>query len=449
MATTNGDARLPWLAFVMVAFGAVGIVAGCGRTSRHGAPAASGGTTDGAGGLSGSDAGGADATSEAGAGATPSSAGGSAGAPSSVGGRATGGSAGAPSSAGTVGTAGTSSSAAGIGAAAGMDGISGAGAAAGVGGAPARVVLQPGEVAVGVQSSCALVGDGTAKCWGNNDYGQLGNGEKRGGALKAAPVIGLSGLKMLASGEYHVCALTFEGTVSCWGLINDSSTPLPVSGLSDIAMIAVSASDSCALRRDGTVWCWAKNSDPVAVVGIDDATFIAVGNAHRCAVLADGSVKCWGSNGGGELGDGTTASSQAPVWAKGMTDAVLLALGSGFSCALTTQLRASCWGDRAPSGTADDVVLLTADDESACIAQVGTFPQCSGSELPAMGLTGLVDADLDLAELKGMAFDSGHGCVVVGDAGARSAWCWGSNVWGQLGAGTEASSAPVRVEQFP
>jgi alpha-tubulin suppressor-like RCC1 family protein len=306
--------------------------------------------------------------------------------------------------------------------------------------------LQPGEVAVGVQSSCALVGDGTAKCWGSSGYGQLGTGVKGAEQATAATVVGLSGLKMLASGEYHACALDFDGIVSCWGgLLLDDRPPFAVPGLSDVAMIAAGGSHTCALRRDGRVLCWGHKFDgsvpqPIAVDGITDAKFIATADGHGCAALAGGAVSCW------DQGDDMTLSASA----QGVSDAALVAVGGGFSCVLTTQFRVNCWGSQAPSGNPEDVVVLTANERSACIAQPNTFPQCSGgNQLASTGLGESTNRELDLAQIKGVAIGAYHGCVVAGDPGARSAFCWGSNSRGQLGARVEDSVTPVRVLDFP
>jgi hypothetical protein len=133
-----------------------------------------------------------------------------------------------------------------------------------------------------------------------------------------------------------------------------------------------------------------------------------------------------------------------------VTDAALVVVGNGFSCALTTQFRVSCWGSQAPSGDPEGVVILTANDRSACIAQLNTFPECSGgNQLASAGLAESTNRDLDLARIEGVAIGKYHGCVVTGDPGARSAFCWGGNSRGQLGAYVEDSGSPVRVLDFP
>ena len=445
-------------AWVTVGLGAVVSVVACGRSTHESAPEIPGvgGTLGGAGtgGATEPAVGGAVSAGDAGTGAMSSTSGGTG---AGNGGAGTGGSAGISSAAGATNTAGESSSAGGIGArGAGAASGTAGGAAAGEGGAvavapscstePGCTPLQPGEVVVGVQSSCALVGDGTAKCWGSNGYGQLGTGEQGYENARAAPVVGLSGLKMLASGDYHACALGTDGVVSCWGgLLQDDRPPFAVPGLSDVVMIAAGGSHNCALRRNGTVWCWGHHFDgsvpePIAVAGITTATFIATGDSHGCAILAEGSVSCW------DQSDDTALSASA----QGVSDAALLVVSSAFSCALTKQFRVDCWGSGAPSGDAEDVVILTANDRSAFIAQPNTFPQCSGgNHLASRGLAESTNRELVLADITGVSIGAYHGCVVTEDAGTRSAFCWGGNSRGQLGAGGDDSATPVRVSDFP
>ncbi|RZI54990.1 MAG: hypothetical protein EOP14_07815, partial [Pseudomonas sp.] len=79
----------------------------------------------------------------------------------------------------------------------------------------------PFSGAVGISSgfyfNCSLMTNGTVQCWGQNDYGQLGDGTT---TTRAAPkmVSGLTNVAAIASGSYHSCALINDGTVKCWGL---------------------------------------------------------------------------------------------------------------------------------------------------------------------------------------------------------------------------------------
>jgi alpha-tubulin suppressor-like RCC1 family protein len=203
---------------------------------------------------------------------------------------------------------------------------------------------------VGDQFACALVSGGSVECWGLNNGDQLGNGT---GTNSSTPVAAsyLSGLTVtaIAPGEFHVCALLSGGTVQCWGnndwgdlgngTETNSSTPVAVSGLSGVTAISTGDLFACALLSGGTVQCWGFNASgelgnssttgpqtcsssegsgacsttPVAVTGLSGVTDVSVGYLSACALVSGGSVQCWGLNSSGQLGNGTTTSSDTPV----------------------------------------------------------------------------------------------------------------------------------------
>ena len=67
--------------------------------------------------------------------------------------------------------------------------------------------------------ACALLVDGTVRCWGFNGFGQLGFGVGATVSVTAGTVTGLSGVIAITIGQYHSCALLADGTVACWGLV--------------------------------------------------------------------------------------------------------------------------------------------------------------------------------------------------------------------------------------
>jgi hypothetical protein len=192
----------------------------------------------------------------------------------------------------------------------------------------ASVPVQVDGLSSGVQSiaadgrwSCA-VQSGAARCWGENSSGQLANGSVVNSAVPV-PISGLaSGVQAIAPGYFHGCAIVNEA-VLCWGdnkqgqLGNGSPDPSPVPvpplGLGSGAQaIASGVFSSCALI-DGGVKCWGGRSrTPVAVPGLSGVQDLAVGDVQACA-LSNGSVLCWGSNRRGELGDGTAVDRATPV----------------------------------------------------------------------------------------------------------------------------------------
>ena len=211
--------------------------------------------------------------------------------------------------------------------------------------------------------TCAVTGARAVRCWGNNSYGQLGDGETaepdEGMRNRYEPVdvVGLSGVVDVAAGMVHTCALTERGRVACWGA-NDQgqlgdaagATPSPaegefdqipppgrsvpgdVAGLpADVRAIST-ANRTCAVTSGGRVLCWGPR-DPGHVAGETDpeplttssstptevpglaaaASVVAVGASNTCVSTAQGAVSCWGDNNAGQLGDGTTLRRREPV----------------------------------------------------------------------------------------------------------------------------------------
>lgn len=227
-------------------------------------------------------------------------------------------------------------------------------------------------IATGMIHSCALV-NGGVKCWGSNGFGQLGDGSDTQ-RLAPVQVSGLaSGVQAIATGGEHSCALTSGGGVKCWGnndfgqLGNNSTikqhTPVDVSGLAS-GVIAISAGrfHTCAITSGGAAKCWGANDNgqlgdnsqterhvPVNVSGLGSGTVsIAAGYAHSCARTGSGGVKCWGGNSWGQLGNGSNSDSPVPVNVNGLTSGAL-AIGVGWdhSCAVIGAGRVLCWGSNA------------------------------------------------------------------------------------------------------
>ena len=127
-------------------------------------------------------------------------------------------------------------------------------------------------LSAGSEHLCAMLSTGSVLCWGANLYGQLGDGTNM---LKTTPtaVSGLSsGVVALACGTSSTCAVLSTGGVKCWGLNNygqlgdgtiiNRLTPTAVSGLSSgVAAIAAGIYYTCALLLTGDVKCWGSNGN--------------------------------------------------------------------------------------------------------------------------------------------------------------------------------------------
>ena len=245
--------------------------------------------------------------------------------------------------------------------------------------------LQNGVLAItsGDRHTCALTIAGAVKCWGNNHDSQLGDGT---GVDKNTPVDVIrldSGVKAIAAGERHTCALTIAGAVKCWGNNHDGQlgdgtgldkkTPVDVVGLaSGVKAITARWRQTCALTTDGGVKCWGLNHEgqlgdgtavdkntPVDVVGLASGVkAITAGWRHTCAMTTASTVKCWGSNHDGQLGDGTGVDRSHPVEIMGLTGVTAIAAGAEHTCALT-QKSGECWGHNEDGQLGDGTTTST------------------------------------------------------------------------------------------
>jgi alpha-tubulin suppressor-like RCC1 family protein len=218
--------------------------------------------------------------------------------------------------------------------------------------------------------SCAKVSDGTARCWGSNGMSELGQGFTSTYSATPVTVRGLSGVSSVVTGENHACALLSNNTIKCWGdnqfgqlgngTTTTSWTPVTVSGISDATAVSAGMHHTCALRSGGTVVCWGYNASyqignssatywpratsPATVTGLSSVTAIAAGGFHNCA-LTGGAVKCWGDNSFGQLGNGSSTNSFSPVSVTSLTSGVSgIAGGEQHACAVKSGY-VKCWGD--------------------------------------------------------------------------------------------------------
>jgi alpha-tubulin suppressor-like RCC1 family protein len=186
------------------------------------------------------------------------------------------------------------------------------------------------SISAGTDHTCAVMVDRTARCFGLNSSGQLGNNLTPNAVLPASVVDpaatanALAGVSTISAGGSHTCAVMTDTTARCWGL-NSSG------------QLGNSAS--------------AATKVPSTVTGLTGATSVSAGADHSCATMADRTARCWGKNSDGQLGYGTTIQSlstpgtvKGASWFADLQGVVAISAGGTHSCATLTDGTARCWG---------------------------------------------------------------------------------------------------------
>ncbi len=250
------------------------------------------------------------------------------------------------------------------------------------------------RISPGSSHSCAVKTDGSAICWGENQYGQLGNGAYSDDIeISPIPVSGLGPgtTADIIVGSQYTCALKKDGSVVCWGNngVGDYSggqlgdgtnepvrfVPTQVSGLGKGATSAIfpdrtQMNGTCALKTNGAIVCWGESSvigysrhqTPIPAPDLTSGTikYLSIYRKGYCAFKTDDSVICAGRNIEGQLGGnvkiGNSIFTQVSGLAKGMTDAITS--GVYYTCALKKDGSVVCWGDNSQGQLGEGTIFF-------------------------------------------------------------------------------------------
>jgi len=285
--------------------------------------------------------------------------------------------------------------------------------------------------------ACGLTAGGQAWCWGENDWGQLGNGSRGDDVVPPTPVAGGLSFVDIGAGWRWACGLVAAGDAYCWGMSwgdalgagGYSPVPVLITGGLHFAQLTVEEDVACALDQAGAAHCWGANwsgefgngtrtgsAGPTPVSGGLAFLELAVGEFHACGITLGGQTYCWGRNWDGQLGIGSTGDVLTPTQVVGGQSFKHLSAGASHTCATDLGGTAYCWGANT-SGQLGD----------------GTTTQA----LQPIAVTG------------GQAFDTlvtGYD-FTCGRTVAAAVYCWGDNHRGQLGNGvTTDSPVPLPVQ---
>jgi alpha-tubulin suppressor-like RCC1 family protein len=405
-----------------------------------------------------------------------------------------------------------------------------------------------GQLDVGENHSCAVLAGANMTCWGYDGDAELGYstsadsiGDDETPASVGPVDFGGHAVKSVSAGTYHTCAVLDDGSVRCWGFgangelgygnaspVSSPATAGPVNlGPGHTARaITAGAGHTCAIREDGSVLCWGfglegqlgygdKNnlgdtSTPGAHTPVDlgghTAKAITAGGLHTCAILDDKTVRCWGFGARGQLGYGNplnvgdganpdgsldpTVASSLPVYLGPGRTAVAISAGASDTCAILDNGSVLCWGDGSHGelgyGNTDNVgdtaypgltapvylgpgrtaTAISAGDDHTCAILDNGNVLCWGDgangELGYGNTSNVGDAQtpasagsVDLGPGRtALAISAGgsHTCARLDNGSVR---CWGLGAYGQLGycstsnvgdSQTPGSAGPVNLQ---
>ena len=332
------------------------------------------------------------------------------------------------------------------------------------------------QITAGASHTCARLADGSLRCWGYNDHGQLGNGDTTD-RLNPTPVTGVTAAVDVATGGSHTCAVTRDGAALCWGAngggsvgdgtFDDRPTPARVLALPRVAKLACGG-HCCARDAAGAVWCWGTNqngqlgdgtrttravatpvlaaaaveSDGGALAGV---TSLTVGGPHTCALDGAGRALCWGSS--DQIGVPAAGRETTRPIALEWTGFLSLSAGADHTCARMADRAVRCWcgdglyqlGTPTPHAAPEAVPNLppttdvwSGDARTYARLEDGTLR--GWGRLPLGPIDGGPPVELPaLSSVAELAVGDNHTCARFTDGTLR---CWGQNAYGQLGDGT-------------
>jgi alpha-tubulin suppressor-like RCC1 family protein len=208
---------------------------------------------------------------------------------------------------------------------------------------PVTTTVAFAQLSTGSEHTCGIDTTGKAWCWGNDHYGQVGDGnDDQGAESTPVHVAGTLNFTALSAGSMHTCAIDTTGRAWCWGTDYygelgdgndgqaDEYSPRPVDNSLTFTRLTAAGQHTCGIDTAGKAWCWgsdhygqlgdgndsqADEYSPVPVATSLTFTHLTAAGVHSCGIDTAGKAWCWGSDGSGQLGDGNDdqADEYAPV----------------------------------------------------------------------------------------------------------------------------------------
>jgi alpha-tubulin suppressor-like RCC1 family protein len=317
--------------------------------------------------------------------------------------------------------------------------------------------------------SCGIAIDNRTYCWGQNNWGQLGDGTAID-RYQPTPIVDDPTVASLAAGMFATCGLSPKGQAYCWGsgaYLSYPWRPTPVGGALRFTTLSPGTFSVCGVATDGAGYCWGANYNgqlgdgskttrptPTPVAGGLQFINLVVGDKHGCGVTTAGEAYCWGTNQYGALGDGTTTDHLLPAPVATTERFTRLSLGNYYTCGLTTSGEAYCWGagglgngtggvELRPTkvvGGHTFTALITGAGHTCGLTPSGAAYCWGAASKGQLGIGPTVSNSIDTPVpvsggflFQELAAGWEHTC---GLTSGGTAYCWGDNDNGQLGDGT-------------
>ena len=303
------------------------------------------------------------------------------------------------------------------------------------------------DVTAGVSFACALLGDGSITCWGDNDVGQLGDGRHELAGGRGVVTLAHAA-RNVSAGEMHACAAAIDGRVWCWGTnrfgqlgdrtYGDRYIPVAVAGVTNAVRAVAGRMRSCAELRSGRVTCWGgtpsgarKDVSPHVVGGLPRGRGLAMSSWDQPCILAAGAPHC--------APGPTSADTLTLGKIAGVEDGVSLSAGGPGGCVVRATGQVVCWESAL---VPEPVPGLGAAERTAqgngfgCAVRRGGAVACWGSAGEGVLGDGTVGRVTEPARVRGidgvatsLVVGQHHTCALV----AAGLLCWGSDGNRELG----------------
>ena len=228
---------------------------------------------------------------------------------------------------------------------------------------PVKIMDNVVSVSLGYEHSGAITKDGSLYMWGDNYYGELGDGTTENRYTPIKVMDNVVSVSVVGSEiDNHSGAITKDGSLymwgdNYWGELGDGTTEdrhTPVKVMDNVVSVSLGGDRSGAITKDGSLYMWGRNEfgelgdgttenkhAPVKIM--DNVVSVSLEYYHSGAITKDGSLYMWGQNSFGKLGDGTTEDRYTPV--RIMNNVAFVSLGQGHSGVITKDGHLYMWSE--------------------------------------------------------------------------------------------------------